>query len=45
MFMISAWRSIIAVKTTRKLDQDYGLLVGISSGANIWVAIRLTKKK
>ncbi|HUW55864.1 MAG TPA: cysteine synthase A [Planctomycetota bacterium] len=33
-----------AIETTRQLGRDYGLLVGISSGANVWAARRLTKK-
>ncbi|MBN2197102.1 MAG: cysteine synthase A [Polyangiaceae bacterium] len=27
-----------AIETTRQLGRDYGLLVGISSGANVWAA-------
>ena len=27
-----------AIETTRELGRDYGLLVGISSGANVWAA-------
>jgi cysteine synthase A len=27
-----------AIETTRRLGRDYGLLVGISSGANVWAA-------
>lgn len=30
-----------AIKTTRQLGQEYGLLVGISSGANVWAARKL----
>ena len=30
-----------AIETTRRLGQDFGMLVGISSGANIWAARRL----
>jgi cysteine synthase A len=30
-----------AIKTTRELGQNAGLLVGISSGANVWAARRL----
>jgi cysteine synthase A len=30
-----------AIETTRQLGRDYGLLVGISSGANVWAARRL----
>jgi cysteine synthase A len=33
-----------AIETTRLLGKDYGMLVGISSGANIWAAMQLTKK-
>ena len=33
-----------AIETTRQLSRDYGLLVGISSGANVWAARQLTKK-
>ncbi len=33
-----------AVKMTKKLIKDYGLLVGISSGANVLAARKLTKK-
>jgi len=33
-----------AIETTRQLGRDYGMLVGISSGANIWAARQLTKK-
>ena len=32
-----------AIVTTRQLSRDYGLLVGISSGANVWAARELTK--
>jgi len=32
-----------AIETTRQLSKDYGLLVGISSGANVWAARQLTK--
>ncbi len=32
-----------AIETTRQLSRDLGLLVGISSGANVWAARRLTK--
>ena len=31
-----------AIETTRKLSRDHGLLVGISSGANVWAARQLT---
>jgi cysteine synthase A len=30
-----------AIEMTRKLGRDYGLLVGISSGANVWAARQL----
>jgi cysteine synthase A len=33
-----------AITTTRRLGQDYGLLVGISSGANIWAARQIAHK-
>ena len=33
-----------AIQTTRQLGQDYGLLVGISSGANIWAARQIANK-
>ena len=33
-----------AIATTRQLGTDFGLLVGISSGANVWAARRLTEK-
>ena len=32
-----------AIETTRQLSADYGLLVGISSGANVWAARELAK--
>ncbi len=32
-----------AIETTRGLGRDFGLLVGISSGANIWAARKLAK--
>lgn len=32
-----------AIDTTRKLGTDFGLLVGISSGANVWAARKLAK--
>jgi len=32
-----------AIETTRQLGTDFGLLVGISSGANVWAARELTK--
>jgi cysteine synthase A len=31
-----------AIETTRQLGKNYGLLVGISSGANIWAARELS---
>jgi len=31
-----------AIETTRQLGRDYGMLVGISSGANIWAARQLS---
>ena len=34
----------IAIETTRQLGRDFGLLVGISSGANIWAARELAKR-
>ena len=33
-----------AIETTRDLGRDFGLLVGISSGANVWAARQLTAK-
>jgi cysteine synthase A len=33
-----------AIATTRQLGRDHGLLVGISSGANVWAARQLTGK-
>jgi cysteine synthase A len=33
-----------AIETTRQLGRDFGLLVGISSGANVWAARQLTGK-
>ena len=33
-----------AIETTRELSRDFGLLVGISSGANVWAARQLAKK-
>ncbi len=33
-----------AIQTTRKLGSDFGLLVGISSGANVWAARQLAKR-
>lgn len=33
-----------AIETTRQLGREHGLLVGISSGANVWAARRLAEK-
>ncbi len=33
-----------AIETTRALSRDFGLLVGISSGANVWAARQLTHR-
>jgi len=33
-----------AIETTRRLGRDNGLLVGISSGANVWAARRLAER-
>lgn len=33
-----------AIETTRQLGRDLGLLVGISSGANVWAARRLAQQ-
>ena len=33
-----------AIATTRKLGCDHGLLVGISSGANVWAARQIARK-
>lgn len=33
-----------AIETTRQLGRDFGLLVGISSGANVWAARKLSEK-
>jgi cysteine synthase A len=33
-----------AISTTRQLGTEFGLLVGISSGANVWAARQLAKK-
>jgi cysteine synthase A len=33
-----------AIETTKQLSSTYGLLVGISSGANVWAARQLAKK-
>jgi cysteine synthase len=32
-----------AIETTRQLGRDHGLLVGISSGANVWAARQIAK--
>lgn len=32
-----------AIETTRELGRDFGLLVGISSGANVWAARRIAE--
>jgi len=32
-----------AIDTTRRLGRDFGLLVGISSGANVWAARKLAR--
>ncbi|MBN1851612.1 MAG: cysteine synthase A [Pirellulales bacterium] len=32
-----------AIETTRQLSRDFGLLVGISSGANVWAARQLAR--
>ena len=32
-----------AIETTRQLGRDHGLLVGVSSGANVWAARQLAK--
>jgi cysteine synthase A len=32
-----------AIETTRQLSRDLGLLVGVSSGANVWAARQLAK--
>ncbi|MDY0356701.1 MAG: cysteine synthase A [Sedimentisphaerales bacterium] len=32
-----------AIDTTRQLSRDFGLLVGISSGANVWAARKLAR--
>jgi len=34
-----------AIDTTRRLGRDYGLLVGISSGANVWAARQIAKTR
>jgi len=33
-----------AIETTRQLSRDHGMLVGISSGANVWAARQLNRK-
>lgn len=33
-----------AIETTRELGRDFGLLVGISSGANVWAARELARR-
>jgi cysteine synthase A len=33
-----------AIETTRQLGRDHGLLVGISSGANVWAARQMARK-
>ena len=33
-----------AIQTTRQLGRDYGMLVGISSGANVWAARQLAER-
>jgi cysteine synthase A len=33
-----------AIATTRELGRDFGLLVGISSGANVWAARQLARR-
>ena len=33
-----------AIETTRGLGRDHGLLVGISSGANVWAARQLARR-
>jgi cysteine synthase A len=32
-----------AIETTRQLGRDFGLMVGISSGANVWAARQIAK--
>ncbi|NLF07889.1 MAG: cysteine synthase A [Pirellulaceae bacterium] len=34
-----------AIETTRQLGRDLGLLVGISSGANVWAARQIAKRR
>jgi cysteine synthase A len=33
-----------AIATTRELGREFGLLVGISSGANVWAARQLARR-
>ncbi len=33
-----------AIETTRKLGRDFGLLVGVSSGANVWGARKMAER-
>jgi cysteine synthase A len=33
-----------AIETTRRLAKEEGLLVGTSSGANVWAAMRLGER-
>jgi len=33
-----------AIEATRQLGRDYGLMVGISSGANVWAARQLARE-
>jgi cysteine synthase A len=33
-----------AIETTRQLSRNHGLLVGISSGANVWAARQMASK-
>jgi len=33
-----------AIETTRQLGRDHGLLVGISSGANVWAARQIARR-
>ena len=33
-----------AIETTRELAKRYGLLVGVSSGANVWAARQLARR-